>query len=113
MKDLLIETLKPLGYPIFQQNTMNKEEGYPESYFTFKNMDTEGKMLYDNEEHSYDWNFIVAFYSSDPTLVNTKLLEAKKLLKEKGFDINGKGHDVASDEPTQTGRGINVLKIEL
>ena len=52
------------------------------------------------------------FYSSDPSLVNTKLLEAKALLKAQGFIVSGKGHDVMSDEPTHTGRGINVQKIE-
>lgn len=52
------------------------------------------------------------FYSNDPNLVNTKLLEAKKIFKQNGFIVRGKGYDVASDEPTHTGRGINVLKIE-
>ena len=68
--------------------------------------------FYDNKENSYIWDFDLNFYSSDPNLVNTKLLEAKKKLKEKGFIVRGKGYDVASDEPTHTGRGINVLKIE-
>ena len=56
-------------------------------------------------------NSQIAYYQKD-TLVNTKLLEAKKILKQNGFIVHGKGYDVASDEPTHTGRGINVLKIE-
>lgn len=113
MKDELIRLLESLKYPVFQQGTMNQEEGYPEAYFTFKNMNTIDDSFYDNEEHRTIWVFIVAFYSSNPDLVNTELLKAKKTLKENGFIVSGKGNDVDSDEPTQTGRGIIVKKIEI
>ncbi len=112
MKDLLIETLEPLGYPIRLQGSLGENEAYPESFFTFWNNDTSGDEFYDNEEHSYVWDFDLNFYSSDPALVNAKLIEAKALLKAQGFIVTGKGYDVASDEPTHTGRGIRVLKIE-
>ena len=112
MKDLLISTLEPLGYPIFQQGSLGKNEPYPESFFTFWNNEVPGNEFYDNKEHAYIWDFDLNFYSSDPALVNTKLLEAKALLKAQGFIVSGKGYDVASDEPTHTGRGINVQKIE-
>ena len=112
MKDLLIKTLEPLGYPIFQQGSLSEDEPYPESFFTFWNNETNGDEFYDNEEHSYIWDFDLNFYSSDPELVNTKLLEAKTLLKKVGFTVTGKGYDVVSDEVTHTGRGINILKIE-
>ena len=39
MEDELVSTLEGLNYPVFQQGTMNQEEGYPDSYFTFKNME--------------------------------------------------------------------------
>ena len=112
MKDLLINAISSLGYPILLQGSLNKDEPYPESFFTFWNNTSDGDEFYDNEEHSYIWDFDLNFYSSDPALVNTKLLEAKSLLKQQGFIVTGKGYDVASDEPTHTGRGINVLKIE-
>lgn len=112
MKDLLISTLEPLGYPILLQGSLGENEPYPESFFTFWNNDTTGDEFYDNEEHSYIWDFDLNFYSIDPALVNTQLIEAKNLLKAQGFIVTGKGYDVASDEPTHTGRGIRVLKIE-
>lgn len=112
MKDLLIETLESFGYPIFQQGSLNKDDPYPESFFTFWNNDSYDDEFYDNKEHETIWNFDLNFYSTDPALVNTKLIEAKTKLKQKGFIVSGKGYDVASDEPTHTGRGINVLKIE-
>lgn len=112
MKDEFIKILESFGFPVFQQGSLNKDEAYPESFFTFWNNESEDNEFYDNKENSYIWNFDLNFYSSDPDLVNTKLLEAKKKLKENGFIVRGKGYDVASDEPTHTGRGINVLKIE-
>ena len=52
------------------------------------------------------------FYSNDPLLVNTVLLEAKQMLKAVGFIPDGSGYDVVSDEPTHTGRGMNFSFIQ-
>lgn len=112
MKDLLISLLESFGYPVFLQGSLNENEAYPESFFTFWNNETPDGSHYDNEAINYIWNFDVNFYSVDPELVNTMLLNAKALLKQNGFIVGGKGYDVASDEPTHTGRGINVLIIE-
>jgi hypothetical protein len=117
MKDLLISILEPLGYPIFLQGSLGADETYPETFFTFWNNDVPGDEFYDNNEHSYVWDFDLNCYSSvinadNTLLVNTLLLEAKTLLRENGFIVNGKGYDVISDDKTHTGRGINVLKIE-
>lgn len=112
MKNVLIQTLEPLGFPIFQQGSLGDDEQYPDTFFTFWNNNADGKTYYDDEEHNYIWDFDLNIYSTNPDIVNSELLEVKKLLKKKGFIINGKGHDVMSDEPTHTGRGINVKKIE-
>lgn len=112
MKNLLIETLKPLGFPIFQQGSLGDDEQYPSSFFTFWNNETYGDAFYDNEEHNDVWDFDLNFYSSDPELVNTKLNEAIRILKQHDFIVSGEGHDVASDEQTHTGRGINIKKIK-
>ena len=55
------------------------------------------------------WDFTIYFYSTDPALVNTKIVDAKNLLKQNGWVVAGKGYDVPSDEPTHTGRAIDVL----
>jgi len=112
MKDLLIETLESFRYPVIQQGTLSKDDPYPDSFFTFWNNDSYDGNHYDNDTVSYVWDFDVNFYSTDPALVNSKLIEAKAKLKQQGFIVSGKGYDVASDEPTHTGRGINVLKEE-
>lgn len=109
MKDLLISLLRSFGYPVRLQGSLAKDEPYPESFFTFWNNDSYDGNHYDNDAISDIWNFDVNFYSNNPNLVNTKLLEAKALLKQNGFIVSGSGYDIASDEPTHTGRGINVL----
>lgn len=108
MKELLIETLAAFGYPIFLQGSMNENEAYPESFFTFWNNSADDMHHYDNEPIAFEWDFDVNFYSTDPTLVNSVLVSARNALRAAGFAVNGKGHDVASDEPTHTGRGLNA-----
>lgn len=112
MKDLLINTISSLGYPVRLQGSLAPNEPYPESFFTFWNNTSDDGIHYDNHPINYIWDFDLNFYSSDPSLVNTKLLEATALLKAQGFIISGKGYDVPSDETTHTGRGINVLYVE-
>lgn len=112
MEDLLIETVEELGYPILRQGSLSPKESYPESFFTFWNNAADGDGFYDNDETQTIWNFDLNFYSVDPSLTYSKLLEAKKLLKEVGFVVTGKGYDAPSDEPTHTGRGMNLLFLE-
>lgn len=112
MKDLLIQILQTFGFPVFLQGSLSQDEAYPDSFFTFWNNDSYDGDHYDNDAIYYVWNFDVNFYSTDPALVNEMLLQAKNKLKANGFIISGKGYDVASDEPTHTGRGMNALIIE-
>ena len=91
MKELFISTLEQLGFPIYLQGSLGADEAYPDSFFTFWNNSADGGAFYDNEEHCYNWDFDLNFYSNDPALINDKLMEAKNLLKEKGFIASGKG----------------------
>ena len=108
MQDNLIETLQPLGYPVRLQGSLLPNESYPSNFFTFWNDAADGSGIYDNTESATVWQYSLNFYSVDPQLVNTMLLEAKKLLKAAGWIVSGKGYAVASDEPTHTGRGITI-----
>ena len=112
MKELLIWLLESFGYPVRLQGTLAKDEKYPESFFTFWVNDSTDGSHYDNEPIDFIWDFDINFYSSDPNLVKSTLSAVRKLLRDHGFIISGKGHDVASDEPTHTGQGINALIME-
>lgn len=112
MENLLIKTIEELGYPIIKQGSLSEEETYPETFFTFWNNSSDDGSHYDNEPNTYIWDFDLNVYSSNPEIIDELLLKAKEKLIKKEFIVNGKGHDLISDEPTHIGRGINVQIIE-
>lgn len=113
MEELLLNTLKPLGYPVRRQGSLGMEEEYPESFFTFWNNETEGDGFFDNKETRIIWDYDLNFYSTDAALIYSVMKTAKELLEREGFQVGGLGHDVASDEPTHTGRGINITYLQI
>lgn len=109
MEDLLIQVLEEaFGYPVSLQGSYSPEDKYPDNFFTFWNDSTDGVSYYSNDEGAIVWAYSLNFYSIDPVAVNTKLLEAKSVLKANGFIVTGAGYSVMSDEVTHTGRGITV-----
>lgn len=112
MKEELIATLEEFGYPVYLQGSLAEKAPYPDSFFTFWNNETRDQSHYDNKPLDFVWDFTVFFYSTDPALVNRVLVQTKNKLKAKGWIIGGKGYDAASDEPTHTGRALDVLKVE-
>ena len=109
MEDLLISVLETLGYPVRKQGSLLPDESYPDSFFTFWNDSADGTSFYSNDERAILWSYSLNFYSTDPVLVNSKLMEAKRLLRNVGWIVSGAGYDVPSDEATHTGRGISLL----
>lgn len=112
MKKILTELLETFGYPVFLQGSLSAEEDYPDSFFTFWNFDTPEEAFYDNDANQALWGFWVYFYSVDPRLVEIMPERARKSLKENGFILHGKAHDIAVDKPTHTGAFITVYKFE-
>lgn len=106
---MLIETLEKLGYPVRLQGNLAADEAYTANFFTYWNDLTDGNGFYSNDETAIVWEYSVNFYSAYPRLVNSKLLEAKELLKKEGFIVSGADYSVMSDEPTHTGRGIDII----
>lgn len=110
IKDLLINTLTPLGYGIPRlQGSYGKEESYPESFITFFTIDSPDLAFYDNKSNCTAYYFNVTFYSSDPDLVNTVPETIAKKLEAVGFIRQGKGSDLTSDYSTHTGWNLNFI----
>lgn len=112
MEDLLIELLSSFGYPVIRQGSMSDDESYPNDFFTFWNNESPDHAHYDNDDYGTEWDFDVNFYSTNPAKTYTVLADARTLLKQNKFVVPGKGYDVMSDEPTHTGRGLQVLYLE-
>ena len=109
MDNKLIKALEVLGYPVKLQGSLLPDETYPDHFFTYWNDSADGMSFYSNTEGAVLWAYSLNFYSIDPVLTNTVLMEAKALLKSAGFTVSGAGYTVGSDEPTHTGRGISLL----
>ena len=110
MKQALITLLETFGYPVRQQGSLVGT--YPDSFFTFWNDSADDGSHYDNDPINYVWRFTVYFFSTDPLLVDSKLIEAKSLLKANNWIVPGKGYDTPSDEQTHTGRAIDCYFVE-
>lgn len=113
VKQLLISTLSDnFHLPVYLQGSLSRDDEYPSAFFTFWNNETVDFSFYNNNNSEVIWLFDVNYYSDDPDSVNSVLLQAKRLLKSVGFIPDGSGHDVLSDEPTHTGRGLSLRFIE-
>ena len=112
MKNKLISVLESVGFPVFLQGSLSPDEIYPETFMTFWNFETPETMFYDNEAHSAVWGFWVYLYSSDPEIVETETEKVRKLLKENGFILQGRGEDANSGRETHTGRMLTLYYME-
>lgn len=112
MKAELITALNTFGYPVFLQGSLDTDEAYPDSFFTFWNFETPEGEFYDDEAHMAVWGFWIYFYSTNPQLVEEKTEAARKLLKSIGWVPDGKPHDISVDVPTHTGAFFEVYGIE-
>ncbi len=112
MEDALIQILSSFGYPVYRQGSMSNDEKYPETFFTFWNNNSPDHAYYDDCDYGTEWDFDVNVYSSNPALTYSVLADARIALKKAGWIVASKGYDVASDEATHTGRGINALFLQ-
>lgn len=112
MEDALIEILESFNYPVYRQGSMSNDSTYPETFITFWNNDSLDHSHYNNTEYGSNWDYEVNVYSSDPELTYSVLANIRTALKNAGWIVVGKGHDIVSDEATHTGRGVQVIYLE-
>ena len=112
--DIALETiLKGLGYPVYRQGSMSADAKYPETFLTYWNNASPDHSHYDNDNFGTAWDFNIFVYSSDPDKTYEVLQQARTALKSAGWVCPSKGFDVASDEATHTGRGLEVFYLEI
>lgn len=105
-----IETLKELCPRVYQQGSAPKE--YPARFFTFWNPETSDTTHFDNAATGCVWVLDVNFYSTDPLDIYSTTAAAMDTMRAAGWIIGGKGHAVASDYNTHTGRGFTAVYLE-
>lgn len=109
MKKKLIDILEKICPNVYLQGTLNENETFPANFITFWTDTTEDDTFYDDNPKSEIWHFSVIFYSSDPTLVETKPAEIRAALKAGGFIPQGKGNDIPSGKATHTGWAMDFI----
>ena len=116
MEDELIEVLESVetGIPVIRQGSLPPDQAYPDTFFTFWNREEEGQAFYDNDVVSSRHLFDVNVYSTDAETAYSLLRKARLELKANGWVCISMGYDIASDEQTHIGRGMQVefLKFE-
>lgn len=112
MKSQLINLLESFDFPIFLQGSLNPEEPYPDSFFTFWNFDNKDAAFYDDNADRAVGGFWIYFYSTNPRLVESIPEQARQLLKSNDWIIQGKATDVSVDRPTHTGAFFTAYKFE-
>ena len=112
IKNDLVILLESLGYPAFLQGSLNPDDQYPESFFTFWNFSTPESAFYDDAANRAVWGFWIYFYSIDPLLVEQVPEQVRKLLKQNGWILAGKPNDISVDRPTHTGVIITAYTFE-
>ena len=112
MEDALITLLETFKYPVIRQGSLGEDEAYPNTFFTFWNNSEDGDSFYDNETIKIIHDFNVNVYSTDPETTYSLLRNARDLLKTNGWIPIMMGYDIASDEITHTGRGMEISYIE-
>ena len=112
MEDNLIELLERFNLPVIRQGSLPPDEAYPNTFFTFWNNDELEHSAYDNDTANVTYDFDINVYSTNPNTVYSLLEQARTLLKQNGWIIAQRGYDVASDEITHTGRGMEVMYLE-
>ena len=108
MEDKLIELLQTFGYPVIRQGSLGEDESYPETFFTFWNRRTNAESFYDNRMFSAVHVFDVNVYSTDAETAYSLLRDARNLLTANGFNMYRIEYDIASDEESHVGRGMQV-----
>lgn len=98
--------------PIFRQGSLGESQEYPDTFLTYWNGGEAEATAYDNDTATVVWRYDANAYSTDPATVYNLIALLRHLLKSAGWQTPDRGHDVATDEITHTGRGLSVTYLK-
>jgi hypothetical protein len=112
MRDNIYTLLSSFGYPVFLNGTVNNNDVYPDSFFTFWNDINTDDSFYDNDATRAILDYDIVFISKNPSLVQTVAEAARQMLKNNGFVVSGKPTDATVDRPPYTAAEFYAKEIE-
>lgn len=113
MIDNLLQILESFGYPVMRQGSLPQNQKYPNTFITYWNNDENGQAYYDNATASVIYDFAVNVYSTVPNTAYSLLDSIRIALLQNGWIITDRGFDVASDEITHIGRGLETQFLQM
>ena len=102
--NLLYETFNDMGYEYFRQGSLKDDQPYPNSFFTYWNVESELLAQYDNVARAKAYSIQVYFYTDDSSIIYTTFDELLEKLEQRGFILEDDGWDIPSDVETHIGR---------
>lgn len=113
MIDEICTIIESFKVPYCKQGSASVWATYPETFITFWNNDSPDHAHYDDSRFGTAWDYNVYVYSSDPDITYSLLDQLREAFEEAGWICPSKGFDAASDEPSHSGRGIQIYKLEI
>lgn len=107
--NLLFKIFDEFGLPYFLQGTWKDDEPYPDSFFTYWNVDSQLLADYDDDFRAKAYEIQVYYYTNDFANIYVVFDELLKRLRENGFILEDDGWDIPSDVKTHIGRTTMVL----
>lgn len=99
----LFDLFDDIGLPYFRQGSLS-DNNYPNSFFTFWNIDTPEMSFYDNDSKRYCEYVQVAFYTNDASLIYSQMDDFISRAKALGFVTQGLARDTNADKADYFGR---------
>lgn len=112
MIDDFYTILAGFGYPVFLQGTINPDDGFPASFFTFWNAETTEGGFYSGLPSFAVWTFVVWFYSNDRLTAETVTEQAFQAFRNAGWVMKSRPRDAVSGIPDYTGRTFSLENLE-
>ena len=83
----------------YRQGSFSDSDELPETFFTFWNVNVKDDSFYDNCESIVNHDWVIYFYTKNPSLIYSMPDELIVKLKENGFTIKNKPCDYNNSEP--------------
>lgn len=108
LEEIFNELEQEFNIPFSRQGSYAEDEEIPTSFYTFWNQNSSFEMNYNNKPNACNWDWIIFYYTKDASTLYTGLEKFIEKAIDKGFFVEGKGKDIACDEPDYVGRYLKI-----
>lgn len=109
MWEKLEQVFEEIGLPYSRQGTYEQDEKLPDTFFTFWNDSATEQSYYNNKPIKCVWEWSIFFYTNNPELIYSKVIEFIEVARKYGFETDSKGRDIPTNEPCYYGRYLKIV----